>query len=460
MTATAADRADGPAADRAGGPPPASLLDRLADAVGATASEPAVRVSGRVTDIRPSAFAVAGLSRFVRLGERVGCPVDGRMVAGEVVRIDAGTAVVKPYDTDVEIGIGSVVERLGPLALHPDPSWKGRLIDVFARPIDGDGPLAAGSVGRPLRAAPPPAVHRDRVDQPVRTGVRVIDLFTPICAGQRIGVFAGSGVGKTTLLSMLAAAAEFDTIVVALVGERGREVREFVEEALSRHRDRSVAVVSTADESPMRRRLAPVTAMAIAEYFRDRGEKVLLILDSATRFAHAARDVALAAGEPPVSRGYPPSVFTELPMLLERAGPGAKGAGSITAVISVLVDGDDHNDPIADAIRGILDGHIVLERSIAEAGRYPAVDVLKSISRLSHKARSPDELKLAGRLRGLVSRYEDTRDLRMMGGYTPGADTDLDQAVALVPKIYEALIQGPADPVSQDAYRELAAALT
>ncbi len=439
---------------------PAGHLGRLADAMTAMAAEPALSISGRVVDVRPSSFTVAGVSRFVRLQERLGCAIGDRVAAGEVVRIDAGVAVVKPFDTRIDVRIGDPVHRLGDLRIHPDPSWRGRILDVFAAPLDGLGPLSVGAEARALRAAPPAAVHRERVQEPVRTGLRVIDLFTPLCAGQRIGVFAGSGVGKTTLLSMLAAAASFDTIVVALVGERGREVREFVEDALALNRDRAVAIVSTADESPMRRRLAAATAMTVAEYFRDRGERVLLVVDSATRFAHAARDVALAAGEPPVSRGYPPSVFTELPLLMERAGPGGPGAGSITAVISVLVDGDDHNDPVADAIRGILDGHIVLDRAIAEAGRFPAVNVLKSVSRLSAKARTVDEQKLATRLRGLIARYEDSRDLRAMGAYTPGNDPDLDQALALVPRLYDALNPAPSDPPSTDAYRELAAALT
>jgi flagellum-specific ATP synthase len=210
-----------------------------------------------------------------------------------------------------------------------------------------------------------------------------MDLFTPICKGQRIGIFAGSGVGKSTLLTMLAKCDGFDTIVVALVGERGREVREFLEGPIQANLHKSIMVVSTGDESPMMRRQAPRTAVALAEYFRDCGESVLLIVDSVTRYAHAARDVALAAGEPAVARGYTPSVFSDLPRLLERAGPGEEGKGAITGIFSVLIDGDDHNDPVADNIRGTLDGHIVLDRAIADQGRYPAINVLGSISRLA-----------------------------------------------------------------------------
>ena len=223
--------------------------------------------------------------------------------------------------------------------------------------------------------------------------------------------------------------------------------------------DRLVTIVATGDESPMMRRLAPRTATTVAEYFRDRGENVLLIVDSVTRFAHAARDMALAAGEPPVARGYPPSVFSELPQLLERAGPGFEGSGTITGLFAVLVDGDDHNDPIADAIRGTLDGHIVLDRAIAEQGRFPAFDVLKSISRLANKAWEGQEGVLVTRLRAMIARYEDTRDLRLLGGYTRGSDGALDQAVDLVPHIYDFLVQAPGDGPDPAPFAGLSAKL-
>ena len=270
-----------------------------------------------------------------------------------------------------------------------------------------------------------------------------------------MGIFAVSGVGKSTLMGMLARAEGFDTVVVALVGERGREVREFLEVTMAGQLERVVTVVATGDESPMMRRLAPKTAMTVAEYFRDRGDHVLLIVDSVTRLAHAARDVALAAGEPPVARGYPPSVFSELPRLLERAGPGAPDGGTITGLFAVLVDGDDHNEPVADSIRGTLDGHIVLNRAIAEEGRFPAVDVLKSISRLADLSWSSEERELVSRLRAMIARFEDTRDLRLLGGYQRGADQTLDQAVDLVPHVYGGLMQGPADGPSERPFEEL-----
>jgi flagellum-specific ATP synthase len=302
-------------------------------------------------------------------------------------------------------------------------------------------------------------MRRARVSKVLRTGVRAIDLFAPLCAGQRIGIFAGSGVGKSTLLAMLAGSSDFDAVVVATGDERGREVREFLDDALADNRTLAVVVVATGDETPTTRRLASRTAMTIAEFFRDRGDSVLLIIDSVTRFAHAAREVALAASEPAVARGYAPSVFTDLPKLLERAGPGER-PGSITGVFSVLVDGDDHNDPVADAVRGTLDGHIVLDRAIADQGRFPAVNVLSSLSRLVPIAWTGEQRDLVVKLRGLIARFEDTRDLRLMGGYRAGADPDLDQAVALVPKIYKAMEQSPKSPPSKDAFRELAEILT
>ena len=254
---------------------------------------------------------------------------------------------------------------------------------------------------------------------------------------------------------MLARSEGFDTVVLALVGERGREVREFIEDVLGNNRARAVTIVSTGDESPMMRRLAPKTAMAVAEYFRDRGELVLLVVDSITRFAHAAREVALAAGEPAVARGYAPTVFTDLPRLLERAGPGEEGSGTITGIFSVLVDGDDHNEPIADTIRSTLDGHIVLSRHIADQARYPAVDVLASVSRLAHCVWDPEERELVSKLRAMIARYEDTRDLRLMGGYQQGRDAGLDQSVEMVPKIYAAMRQDVSAAPSADPFREL-----
>lgn len=418
-----------------------------------------VAISGSVCEVTPAAVRVGGLSRFVALGERIALTANGRKELGEAIRIDRDGVLVKPFATTVGVGLGARASVAGPMSLRPSPGWKGRVINAFGEPIDDAGPLPAGDRAMPVDGAPPEAMRRARVTRPLRTGVKVIDLFTPLCAGQRIGVFAGSGVGKSTLLSMLTRAPGFSTIVIGLVGERGREVREFLDDTLGAMRGQAIAVVSTSDESAMMRRLAPNTAMAVAEYFRDLGEDVLLVIDSVTRLAHAARDVALAAGEPAVARGYTPSVFSTLPKLLERAGPGIEGAGTITGIFSVLIDGDDHNDPVADSIRGTLDGHLVLDRAIADQGRYPAVNVLGSVSRLAHHVWTPEQRGLAMRMKGLVARFEDTRDLRLMGGYQPGADAELDKAIALVPRIYEALHQDMTAKPSADAFQDLANAL-
>ena len=434
-------------------------LQRLRQALGsATAVLPSIRVGGFVTEVTPAFCRVSGLSHFLRLGETVNLTGGGRAQIGEVVRIDKHGATIKPFDVALNDGLGAPAWRHGFVTITPHSSWKGRILDALGNPIDGAGPLIHGDMSIRTDQEPPQPMRRRRVTTPIKTGVRVIDLFTPLCAGQRIGIFAGSGIGKSTLLAMLARSRGFDTAVIALVGERGREVREFIEDALG-DRARAVAVVSTGDESPMMRRLAPKTALSIAEYFRNRGENVLLIVDSVTRFAHAAREVALAAGEPPVARGYTPSVFSELPKLLERAGPGEEGTGSITGIFSVLVDGDDHNEPIADSIRGTLDGHIVLDRATADQGRYPAVNILASVSRLANTIWTPEQRGLIMKLKAMIAQFEDTRDLRLMGAYHRGTDQELDKAIDLVPRILEAMKQSPMDPPSTDAFQEMAQAL-
>ena len=452
-------------------------LDHLA-ALTARAGAPGalLDIAGTVTAVAPTSYKVRGLSPFSQLGDCVSLrdgPGSERVRHGEIVHVEEGHVTVKPYATTSDVALGDRATWTERVSLAPTPAWKGRIINALGVPVDGGGALETGPERRPIQADPPPALARGRVKAPLKSGVRVLDIFTPLCHGQRIGIFAGSGVGKSTLMGMLAACKGFDSVVVALVGERGREVREFIEDALGANRPLAVTVVATGDESAMMRLMAPLTATAIAEYFRDRGERVLLMVDSVTRYAHAARDVALAAGEPAVARGYAPSVFTSLPRLLERAGPGIEGkdpvpdaiaregraAGSITGVFAVLVDGDDHNDPVADCIRGTLDGHIVLDRAVADAGRYPAIDVLGSISRLATHVWTKDQRALVGKLRTMIARFEDTSDLRLMGGLQPGADAELDQAVTLTPRIYEALTQAPDAPASTDAFRELADAL-
>ncbi len=435
------------------GPQPLEQLEELFKRF----SEPAglVRRGGHVVEVTATHFRVGGLSEASRLGDVVDFRTARGTRSGEIVQIGQQSVMVAPYESSAETGLKQPVFNRGPIAITPGDAWRGRVIDALARPIDNAGPMPLGHAGdMPETPAP---LRRQRVDAPFKTGVRVIDIFTPLCYGQRLGIFAGSGVGKSTLLAMLAGGDAFDTVVVALVGERGREVREFLEDTLGEETmAKTVAVVAISDESAMMRRRAPDTAMRVAEHFRDRGDRVLLVLDSITRLAHALREVATGAGEPPVARGYPASVFTDLPKLLERAGPGVEGRGSITAILSVLVDGDDHNDPVADSVRGILDGHVVLDRAIAEQGRFPAVNPLASISRLATRAWSGDQQALATRLKSMIARYEDTSDIRLLGAYQPGADAELDLAVKQVPAIYEALVQGPSDQPSLDPFADLA----
>jgi flagellum-specific ATP synthase len=434
-------------------------LEALDASLSSAASAPRIRVGGVVTAVTPGYCRVSGLSQFVKLGECVTLVSGQHSQLGEVVRIDETGATIKTFEPVIDAGLGTAAWREGPVMINPDRSWKGRILNALGRPIDDAGPLPLGDRPVSTEREPPAPMRRQRVTLPIKTGVRVIDLFTPLCAGQRVGIFAGSGIGKSTLLGMLARSRGFDTAVIALVGERGREVREFLEDSLGQDRAHTIAIVATGDESPMMRRLAPKTAMSVAEYFRDLGENVLLIIDSVTRFAHAAREVALAAGEPPVARGYTPSVFSDLPKLLERAGPGEKEGGSITAIFSVLVDGDDHNEPIADAIRGTLDGHIVLDRAIADQGRFPAINIMSSVSRLANHAWSADERSLVAKLRAMIARYEDTRDLRLMGGYHRGVDPDLDRAIEVVPLLFDVMKQNPDDPPSTNAFQEVARAL-
>jgi len=401
-----------------------------------------LRISGAVAEVFPAHFRVEGLSPFLRLDDCVLIEEAGRAFHGQAIRIDRRGALVKSFESNAGVGLGARVTAQGPIEIAPHQSWKGRVLDALARPIDDRGPLTLGA-RRPLNAPPPNPMTRPRICDAAPTGVAAIDAFTPLCRGQRIGVFAGSGVGKSTLLAMMTRAQAFDAVVICLVGERGREVRDFLDEALGEGANGAVVLASTSDESPMMRRLAPLAAMSIAEFFRDAGQSVLLIMDSVTRYAHALREIALAAGEPPAANGFAPSVFADIPRLLERAGPGAERSGSMTAIFSVLVDGDNHNDPIADCVRGALDGHIVLEREIAEQGRYPAINILKSISRLADRVQPARDRETIAKARSLVARYEDTRDLRLLGGYQPGTDPELDRAVRATPLIYDLLRQSP-----------------
>ena len=435
---------------------PQGSLERLAAAAGGWDLPPVV-LAGTVDAATFAERSIRGLSEHASLGDQLAISHGDGSALAEIIQIDRERCIAALYDRRGSAFLGASAILRGPFTLRPHQSWQGRAIDALGRPVDGEGPLLMGEA-RSCDADPPPAVCRKPLVRPLRTGVKAIDLFAPLVEGQRIGIFSGSGVGKSTLLSMLAQNAEVDVVVAALVGERGREVGELLSGPLAKHRDRTIAVVSTGDETAPMRRQAAKTAVTVAEYFREAGARVLLLVDSMTRAAHAMRDVALSAGEPPVARGYPPSVFSELIRLAERSGHVGE-RGSITAIFCVLVDGDDLDDPVADTARGTLDGHIVLSRNLAEAGRFPAIDPLASLSRLAHVAFTREEAELSRHLRRLIARYEDTRDLRLLGAHKPGADPELDRAVELVPTIRDALLQTPADPPTKDAFSELAAVL-
>lgn len=370
-----------------------------------------------------------------------------RSVIAEVVGFDAEGVRLLPYEEPTGIGHRARVAVDHDLpTLSPHEAWLGRVIDALGRPLDGLGPLPVGPRPYPVLGRAIEAQRRSLLGPRIALGVRALDLFTPCRAGQRLGIFAGSGVGKSTLLAMIARQTTAEALVIGLVGERGRELNELLEHTLGpAGLARSAVVVATSDQPAMMRRRAAYVALTVAEALRDRGRSVLLLLDSVTRFAMALREIYLAAGEPPTSKGYPPGVFSELPRLLERAGPG-EGEGAVTALVSVLVEGDDTNDPIADTVRGILDGHIVLDRRIAESGRFPAVDVLRSVSRAAPACYAPDERPLVSRARALLARWSEMAELVQLGAYRPGSDPELDEAIRLRPALERLLAQAPDEP--------------
>ena len=362
-------------------------------------------------------------------------------VRAEVVGFREHRVLLMPLGDTAGLHVGCEVAACDrPPLPRPGPELLGRVLDAFGRPFDGKGlvPVERGAV---RSGAPPHPLRRQRIREPLATGVRVIDTFIPAGRGQRLGLFAGSGVGKSTLLGMIARGAASDVVVVGLIGERGREVREFVEKDLGPEGlRRSVVVVATSDTPAPLRLRAAFTATAIAEAYRETGANVLLMMDSITRFAMAQREIGLAIGEPPATRGYTPSVFALLPRLLERSG--AAETGTITGLYTVLVEGDDLNEPVTDAVRGILDGHIVLSRSLANFNHYPAVDVLESVSRLSRDICSPDELSAVARAREHLALYRKNEDLVAIGAYQKGASAALDQAIAMHEPLRQFMRQG------------------
>lgn len=390
------------------------------------------KIVGSTKSVKGLMIEVDGISRFAVVGARciIKCR-DGSHVQAEVVGVNDNATMIMPFSGINGIGSGLEVELIcSDMPIYPSLSWVGRVIDSFGNPIDGKGKLVKGNIKRCIHAPPPNAHSRHRVTERIDMGLKSINTFLTCCRGQRMGIFAGSGVGKSMMMSMLTKFASFDVKVIGLIGERGREVQEFIEDYLGEEGlANSVIVVSTSDESSLSRRQAAYMTMTISEYFRDIGMNVLCMIDSITRFAMAQREIGLASGEPPTTKGYTPSVFTELPKLLERAGPGTGSSGDITGLFSVLVEGDDMNEPIADAVRGTLDGHIVLSRAIAARGVYPTVDVLNSVSRTMPRCNSEEETKLINDAKKLMSLYSDMEDMIRIGAYKQGSDEHVDKAI-------------------------------
>ena len=356
--------------------------------------------------------------------------IEGEYISAEVVGFKDAKTLLMPYEVTEGIGGGCVVENEGyPLRVKVGPFLLGKTLDGLGRPADGDVPSAVCEY--PVDAMPPDPMKREIIDEVLPLGVKAVDGLITVGKGQRIGIFAGSGVGKSTLMGMFARNTRADINVIALIGERGREVREFIERDLGPEgMKRSVVVVATSDKPALERKKAAMTATAIAEYFRDKGKDVLLMMDSLTRFSMAQREIGLASGEPPVTRGYPPSVYAEMPKLLERAG--RSDAGSITGLYTVLVDGDDFNEPITDTARSILDGHIMLDRKLAHKNHYPAIDVLQSISRCMSQIAEKEHKQAAGKLKNVLATYKEAEDLINIGAYKKGSNPGIDFAISKI----------------------------
>ncbi len=420
-------------------------MDRLAEqAETAISLLPDHEIHGRVKKVLGLLVEIAGFGESLSIGSHVHLkPSNGKTIPCEVVGFRDSHALLMPFGLLEGVGLGcpAIVLSHRPV-ITPDEGWLGRVINGMGEPIDGKGPLHQGGHPVPLRNTPPPPHSRQRMGVQLDLGVRAVNTFLATCRGQRMGIFSGSGVGKSVLLSMMARYTEADISVIGLVGERGREVQDFLEDDLGAEGlKRSVVIVATGDEPALMRRQAAYTTLAVAEYFRTQGQQVLCLIDSVTRFAMAQREIGLSAGEPPTSKGYPPTTFGELARLLERAGPGGPGQGSITGLFAVLVEGDDHNEPVSGAVRGIVDGHIVMERAIAERGRFPAINVLKSVSRSMPKALTDRQNAIIRRAKQIVSSYEDMAELIRLGAYRKGSDPKVDEAIKLYPQIEEFLTQ-------------------
>lgn len=424
-------------------------MDRLSDKVIASLETVETdEIFARVTKVLGLLIEIAGFGSDLSIGSMVYLRPDKLTdIPCEVIGFREKRALLMPFGSLEGIGLGckAVIQQNKP-AIFPDDRWLGRVINGLAQPIDDKGALPQGGHAAPLRSPPPPAHKRQRMGGQLDLGVRSVNTFTALAKGQRIGIFAGSGVGKSVLLSMMAKYTEAEVAVIGLIGERGREVQEFLQDDLGEEGlKKAVVIVATGDESALMRRQAAYTTMAVAEYFRRDGKQVLCMMDSLTRFAMAQREIGLSAGEPPTSKGYPPTTFGELARLLERAGSGMKGEGDITGIFSVLVEGDDHNEPISDAVRGIVDGHIVMERDIADRGRYPAINVLKSVSRSMPGVFTDEQNQIIRRAKQIIASYEDMAELIRLGAYRKGSDPKVDEAINIYPQIEAFLTQNKED---------------
>lgn len=416
---------------------------------------PVAAALGRVVAVQGGTVQVSGLTRLACQGDRVQIGTLG----GEVLGLAPEGLTVLTDGAPEGLAIGAGVELCGATGIAPDDSWIGRIVDPFGQPLDGR-PLRRGPVLRPLRSEAPAAASRRRLGARLSTGVAVFDTLLPLVRGQRIGLFAGSGVGKSSLLAKFARGVEADVVVIALIGERGRELREFTERVLGpKGMARSVVITATSDQSALTRRRCAWAAMAVAEHFRDQGLHVLFLADSVTRFAEAHREVALAAGEPAALRGYPPSLTQAIMALGERAGPGPEGAGDITAVFSVLVAGSDMDEPVADILRGVLDGHVVMDRKIAERGRYPAIDLLRSVSRsLPEAADEAENLQIA-EARRLLGAWDRAELMIQAGLYAKGSDPVVDLAIRVFPALDAFLGEDAPEGGNSASFARLAAIL-